>query len=380
MTESSCPPILPDRVLLATVPKVGFEAEGGRCPELTPFPSCLRACLEFLGEDHGAREIQAHGSAWRLDELYVTLMGTSGAAFRLSWMPGWSLDNVDIQYTSNDPAAPFQRAFEAVGYGCEIVCGNKLENEVGLAHPVLESIARGVPVLGFGVVGPPECCILAGYEDEGNAVTGWSFFQGFEEFNQDITLLDCGQFRKGDWVRDLQGLIFIGGKLAAPDPAEIRRQSLYWALAVARTPWVFPDRHKGIAAYKAWAEHLLRDEDFRGLDQETLRLRLDVHDDAAMSVAEGRWYAARYMEQTAGYLPWAAEELARAAAHYDRIHDRVWDMWALVGGIGRDDEKALKLAEPQVRRDAARIIEELAGLDEKAAACIDTALTDKQPR
>ena len=59
------------------------------------------------------------GSTWRENNAYIYLMGTSGSAFRLSWRPGWHLDNVGIIYMSDDPAAPFNRAFEAVGYAHE---------------------------------------------------------------------------------------------------------------------------------------------------------------------------------------------------------------------------------------------------------------------
>ncbi|NSW55893.1 MAG: hypothetical protein HPY44_07770 [Armatimonadetes bacterium] len=380
MTASCCGRNLPDRAVLEGVPRVGFEPELPRCPELTPFPSCLRACLEFLGEDYGARNIQAHGRSWRLDELYVYLMGTTGAAFRLSWKPGWSPDNVDLGVACNDPAGPFQRGFEAVGYGCEMLCEiDRKADPAPLTQRIMESIAREVPVLGFGVVGPPECCIITGYEEAGAALTGWSFFQDCDEFSRGVGRLPSGQFRKTAWLGDTRGLIFIGERLPAPDRAEVHRQSLYWALTISRTLTVFPDRHNGLAAYAAWAEHLGHDDEFATDDLSRLRLMFDVHDDAATTVAEGRWYAARYLEQTAQFLPWAAEELSTAANCYDREHDLVWQMWGLVGGNGRSDQKAELLAEPGVRRDAIEIINELAELDAKAVAHIDTALSDKQP-
>jgi len=381
VTSSCCGCDLPDRLVLEGVPRVGFHPEPPRCPELTPFPSCLRACLEFLGEDYGAREIQAHGRSWRLDEMYVYLMGATGAAFRLNWKPGWSRDNVDLALACNDPTGPFQRGFEAVGYCCDMVCSiDRNADPAPLTRRIMQSIAGGVPVLGFGVIGPPECCIIVGYEGSGAALTGWSFFQDLDACKQGADRLRSGQFRKADWLADTEGLMFIGEKLPPPDRAEVHRQSLYWALTISRTLTVFPDRHNGLAAYAAWAQHLGHDEEFATDDLGRLRLMFDVHDDAAGTVAEGRWYAARYLEQTAEFLPWAAEELAAAAACYDREHDLIWQMWGLVGGNGRSDEKALKLAEPGVRRDAIRIINELAELDAKAVAHIDTALSDKQPR
>ena len=83
------------RHVLEGVPQIGFElqklkpADGlSRCPETTPFASCLRACLEFLGDGYGHREIEAEGKSWRLDNAYTHLMGVTGLAFRLVWNPG----------------------------------------------------------------------------------------------------------------------------------------------------------------------------------------------------------------------------------------------------------------------------------------------------
>lgn len=36
---------------------------------------------------------------------------------------------------------------------------------------------RAEPVIAIGVVGPPEPCIVAGYDKGGEVLIGWSFFQ-----------------------------------------------------------------------------------------------------------------------------------------------------------------------------------------------------------
>ena len=95
------------RHVLEKVPVISFKlhrkkrAKGlRRCPEIVPFPSCLRACLEYLGDDMGYKKIKVHNMEWRLDTTYVYLMGTTGSAFRLSWKPGWQPDNSVISYIS----------------------------------------------------------------------------------------------------------------------------------------------------------------------------------------------------------------------------------------------------------------------------------------
>ena len=56
------------RVVLEGVPRVGFyfdmqkhDDSKMRCPEDVPFPSCLRACLEFLDDGLGCRKIVLSG-------------------------------------------------------------------------------------------------------------------------------------------------------------------------------------------------------------------------------------------------------------------------------------------------------------------------------
>ena len=60
MTEQTGPSDKSARVVLDGVPRVGFffdmqkhDDSKMRCPEDVPFPSCLRACLESVGDGLG---------------------------------------------------------------------------------------------------------------------------------------------------------------------------------------------------------------------------------------------------------------------------------------------------------------------------------------
>ena len=50
----------PPRVVLEGVPGVHFYEGGDRCPEDITSPSCLRACVEYLGDGLGCRHVPAH--------------------------------------------------------------------------------------------------------------------------------------------------------------------------------------------------------------------------------------------------------------------------------------------------------------------------------
>ncbi|NQT89517.1 hypothetical protein HQ560_22295 [bacterium] len=374
-----------DRVMLVDVPRIGFyhetlkhEDSKMRCPEDVPFPSCLRACLEYLGDGLGCRKVGLC-TDWGLGCGYAYLMGTTGAGFHLSWKPGWHDDNCASWLASDDPTEIFRRAFASVGRDCEILCGTELReqgaNVEGLFRTaILDSIGKGRPVIAHGVVGPPEECIVAGYDEGGDTLIGWNFFQDFPDCHPDATFEPNGMFRKSDWLEDTWSLLVIGDKLPRPDIKEVYRDALAWALEVIRTPVRQGDRHNGLAAYDAWADHLLRDEEFPTDDLTILNQRFGVHDDAVSTVAEGRWYAGIFLAQAAMDCGLNAPALYAAASCCAAEHDLMWKVWGLVGGLGRDEDKVRKLADPDVRKQIVPIIHAARDREAQAANHIERAL------
>ncbi len=388
------------RVILEGVPRVGFYMGGERCPEDVPFPSCLRACLDYFGEDLGYRLISEHDTTWKLDNTFTVLMGVSGCAFRLSWGPGWHDDNGDITTISDDPEAPFQRAFEAAGYEVKIIdAGEDPASEWLYRDAIVRSLGEeGRPVIAFGVIGPPEACLITGYEGHANVLIGWNFFQDFPEFSARVEREPTGEFRKRDWFAATRRLLVFGEKHPCLPRGTLYRKALRWALQVmrAKDTGVDPvtsgelrngERHNGSAAYQAWAVALLQDADFHSPadcanppdwhnPMDALRERFLVHDEAVGTVAEGRWYAARFMELIADAEPAMEEDLMAACACFDDEHDLMWQIWGLAGGNGRSDDHVRRLADPDVRRAIAPLILRAREKDIQAADFIERALKE----
>jgi hypothetical protein len=146
-------------------------------------------------------------------------------------------------------------------------------------------------------------------------------------------------------------------------------------LQVTRTPVTFGDRHNGLAAYSAWAEHLLRDEDFPD-DEAVLRQRHEVHDLAVGLVAEARWYGSQFLLQASDpdVPPYRIpEEPCHAAACYAAEHRLMWELWDLAGGNG-NPAAFRKFSDPSVRRKMIPVIEQARDNDERAAGHIERAL------
>ncbi len=184
--------------VLQGIPKITFHIQKGRCPEDEALVSSIRACMEYLGEDYTKLDMVGRWPAIRLD--YVFFMGVSGAAFRMLWPQNkWDGSLWDILYASENPSEPFKRAFDAAGYDCEIIWKRNNEDKELLIKKISDSIEKKCPVIARGVVGPPECCIIAGYNPEEDALLGWSMFQNQKKYSEHLKRGPGGYFVKKHW-------------------------------------------------------------------------------------------------------------------------------------------------------------------------------------
>ncbi len=243
------------RRILKQVPVVSFQLHRlpkkdglRRCPESFPFPSCLRACLEYLGDDLGYEKINVSGRDWRLDTTYVYVMGTTGSAFKLSWKPGWHLDNPLISHMSEDPFEPVGKGLAAIGYEYEIIRKEPgRDNESYFRNCIIKSISDlGLAVIANGVVGPPEECLITGFDERGDVLIGWSFFQKTKDFNANKKvkeLLHCyhvhqdavGTVAEGRWyafqfLKKIMADVTVPSSLSAAAQCYDDQHSLMWKI------------------------------------------------------------------------------------------------------------------------------------------------------
>jgi hypothetical protein len=383
MSSSPKAALIPDRLVLDNVPRVNFYEGGPRCPEDICLPAVLRAVTEYLGDpDYGCNKCRGHMPNCKISCSYAFFTGVTGAASFLSWKDGWQGDNVAPFYLDSDAAAMETHAFKAIGYAFEWLMPGDREQ---FLPRIAESLLRGIPVISYGIIGPPEAGLITGYDDGGDIIMGWSFFQNFDP---GIEKEPSGYYRKRDWAKDVQSLLIIGEKLPRPSLKETYRDALEFCLKVMRTPMVGPEpeapewyqhRHNGLAAYDAWADHLLRDGDFPAGDDAVLQQRHQVHNDALGVLAEARWYGSQFLVGMTDHVDSqvhrdAIEDILHAAALYAGEHQLMWQLWELAGGIG-NPEAWKKFADPAVRRQMIPIIHQSRDKDAKAADHIESALT-----
>ena len=383
--------------VINNVTKVSYSPQslntGGnemKSPQGVTFLSCLCSCLEKMGEDYGVTRLEHEGKVYYMDNLYMMLMGASGAAFRLVWNPGkWDYGNVGLDMAAEKPMEPFSRAFNAAGYDYEIIGNRDCRHEGDperdfyeryegydfLRESIIKSIKnKNRPVIAFGVVGPPECCIIAGYDKSGEVLIGWSYFQDDPIIGDPgIEFEPSGYFRQREWYRNTPGIIIIGDKKTKPGQDEIYRTALGWAIELSRTEDVH-GRKGGLAAYQAWADDLLRDEDFPGDNYRILQDRIISHDDAIYTIAEGRWYASYFLRKMAEAKPELTKDLNRAADIYNNAHELMWQCMNLIGGPGRSEKQVRNLGKPEIRRDLASIIQKAGDREIEAVEILEKVI------
>ncbi|HEY3289675.1 MAG TPA: hypothetical protein VGK87_06070 [Anaerolineae bacterium] len=346
------------RTVLEGVPRIMFYEGGIRCPEDLIFPSTLRAWLEYMQDQNfGCKHCLALAPECKTTCTYSFLVGVSGIAAFLSWGADWQGDNPAIHYMSAMPDGPYRRALDAIGYRWEWVLKETgRDNTERFRSQIRQSIDAGRPVIGFGVIGPPEPALITGYDDDGDTLIGWSFFQNIPDFNRGVGFEPSGYFRKRDWFKDTECLVVLGERTALPDLKTTILSALKWMVDVAGQPSAYPARANGLDAYKAWASDVGRDDQFPPDSEAILRLRHQVHNDAIGMVAEARWYGALFLMQAIDYVHWnMTEDVLHAAACFTAEHALMWKLWDLAGGNGNPDAYKF-MADPALRRRMSDVI------------------------
>lgn len=376
----------PARFVLKDVPRISFFSGGPRCPEDICLPSVLRAITEYTGDpDYGCNRCPGKQLIYKIACSYAFFVGVTGASFYLSWKDGWHDDNVAPWYLDVDAGAMEKQAFTAMGYSFKFIKDEEGKNNQEYYLQCIDaSLKRGLPVVSYGVFGPPEAGLITGYDEGGDVLIGWNFFQGVEpgaEFEP------SGYYRKRNWAKDIRSLLVIGDKGERPSLKDTYRLALEFGRKVTKTPIVRPEpnapecyrqRHNGLAAYSAWAEHILRDEDFMIKDEAVLKQQYGVHNNVVGTLAEARWYGSQFLIGMTAHTDTAVhrdaiEDILHAAALYAGEHELMWKLWDLAGGIGNPDGWK-KLVNSGVRHQMAPIIIQAREKDVQAVEHLERAL------
>lgn len=341
--------------ILEGIERIGWDRASVLC-----FTGSVVACMHYLGE--------------KVSSDYV--MGISGGAFKQLWFPGWSPALCDLLIIGE---GPIRRTFAALGYDYayyyERIVGQRVPENAAefYRRKIVESIDQGRPAMAIGIVGPPECCIVSGYDEGGAVLHGRSYFQERPE----------GYFRVDNWEKDCHGLILIGDKGERPSPRQVLKDSLQWAIELGRVREreciavgeEYSGRHySGLAAYDAMAEALLRDDEFPADNLEVLTSRIyPIGNDGLYLLSGKRAAAMGFLRAMAAAVPEVADELGRAVDAYGREVDVICQAHHLTPHTMMPPEEMVRLAERGRREELARLVCQARLHEEQAVEHLEAA-------
>ena len=345
-----------ESTVLYGVPKVEWGTYGGS----TPYPICLKACADYLGED--------------LD--YATLLVSCGGAFRFTWNEAvWDLSNVDIYHTFTEGAEETVYSYVAKALGREFSMLDRTEatTKEEFIRFIKQHIDEGYPCIAQGIIGPPEACIITGYRDNGNTLLGWNFFQNDPAFGAEVSFDDCGYFICNNWWEntDTQSVMCLGPVIGE---AHSTKEILKNAVAVM-SPRKDGDYQKGIAGFSAWAK-MLSDDKACSIDNDSIRFEhMLCEDDATTCLIDGRGCAAEYFKKLAenktGSVDIKTPEKYRTLAElFSKTKTLAEQTWSLLGGWDNMEQRPAKLAENEVREKACEYIKQIEALEKQSLAIL----------
>ena len=339
----------PDSCVLYGVPKVFYGMKTDGNPQLTPFPMCLQAVLNYMGQNISYAEIMAY----------------SGAAFRQRWdKNGWNMAAVDIRFTYEDHLRPFKLAFEGAGRKYKISEDRpksiSKEDSIALIKAELDC---GRPLIALGVIGPPEACIVTGYRNNGETLLGWSLFQENGPFGGDCEIDESGYFIKDNWWENTNAVMSIGEDVGSQIPVKTVLENALMLMTkeeIATYGEGCTNFYGGQLAYESWAKAVEDDKnaDFCHYSQ----------GDAEVMLGEGRGFAASYMYMLAEKLYHVKDDLTECAGRLEAASACAKTMWESRDGT-------VKLPDKQVRSQIAAAIRKAAQHEKAACEILKNIIT-----
>ncbi len=335
------------------VVKVAFHGNTNddRTPEDFAFPACMTSLMQYLGEDYPIVSIEAHNRKYTVRTGNLNFITASGMAFGLLWHREYSMSSMDLTQVNNHDLT-IKYAYDWAGYDFAIFYADN--NYDLIKEKIVSAIDKGIPVLAFGIIGPPECLIITGYDDDGEVLIGWSHFQDWEACEKEAN----GMFRKDNWFENLWKIVITGPKCE-------RKISIYDI--IERGLKIMEQTEcdgyvAGLAAYEEWIKFLL-DPQLNNIDDETLKTRYEFHHNLVGNHAEARCYAGDFLNNINEELK--SENIAIIASCFKDIHDLCWKVWKVL-----DEQDGVELwksfRDMEKRKKIAKIIGEIKALDEKA--------------
>ncbi|MBE5962084.1 MAG: helix-turn-helix transcriptional regulator [Lachnospiraceae bacterium] len=339
-------------MILYDVPKVCYGAYQG----YTPFPICMKACANYLGTEIS----------------YDDAIVESGAAFRMVWnTKEWDGGNVDVIFTFDDPDKVYRMGMKAIGREFRIIGRTPDTKKEAFVEFIKKEIDAGYPCIALGIIGPPEACVITGYQNDGKTLMGWNCFQDGPEFRTKVKIDVSGYFKTDAWWEN-ECTVAVFGTSALAEKRISFKEVIENAIEVM-SPRVVEGFAKGGMGFDAWKAALLKEEDIPKKSQTVLPIMVEqmmCQGDAMDCITDGRQSAARYFKKMAEQTEEYSRELLQIATQFHKVEEIGERMYATLGGAARDEKQIRMLADPETRGMMTDLIEQAKKEDDKALALL----------
>lgn len=331
--------IYPKRFVIKGVPKMNSE----KADEDFYFIACMKELLVFLHEDPLYN--------------YNYLCSVSGSSFAFLWDQGNWNPVEDITSFGGRWPEPISRVFNAIGFGYEIInketteeCENIMKDKIKRSLCV-----ENKPVLAWGVLNEePICCIVTGYDDDGDTLIGWHYRQ----FSQGL----CneydygGYFRKTRWFDNTCQILLIGNRYNKPDFMKITEETMLYGSNIFLKQKNILGYHCGISAYDAWINDM-KDESAFPKNINTIKLRSGCIIRTCELAAEVYWNGMDFMKAVSSWHDLMTEEALLAAADFVAQTDNMYKIWYLLGALQDENVRAEHLGKKEIREEIIQLLE-----------------------
>ncbi|NLG81971.1 MAG: hypothetical protein GX490_05580 [Bacilli bacterium] len=291
---------------ILNVVKVGSNVDY-RTNESFAFPSCMTSLMQYLGEDYLIDEYVYENKTYINRWANQIFMAVTGMAFGLLWSKDMSLSSLDLTFV-NPHDLTIKYAFDWAGYNYLII--DRDDNYQYLKSEITNAIDQNHPVLAFGIVGPPECSLITGYDNFGEILIGWSHFQERESLPKESN----GMFRKANWFDNLWKVVLIKDKTARRTSIkEVFRR----AIQIMEEKESY-DYISGINVYDYWISYCLNPEIIM-LNEAALKQRYEYHYLLVNTLQEARLKASDYLKMINEKN--RSEILFKCAKYFDEIYN-----------------------------------------------------------
>lgn len=335
------------------------EIKLGAYESNTMFPICIKAVSEYMGDD----------------VPYACIMAATGAAFRLVWnQMEWDLSNIDIYHTLRESNEIYGYGAKALGREFSFLGRDADTTKDEFIEYIKSNLAKGFPVIALGIIGPPEPCIIAGYDADQDAVMGWNFFQHDPEFASAVSTMENGYFRCDSWWEntDTQAVMCIG----SPADHPYSNKEIIKMAAAIMEPRQESSYAKGLQAYDAWNKMLLDEKWFEssgGFD--SLFSMLLVQNDAMKCISDGRKWGAKYfLELAETYEKAEASVCLHIAESFRKVSGIADEMSTLIGNWHDTENMLQNFSSRPVREKLGKLIDLAKREDASAYKQIKTLL------